>query len=99
MIEASSNPDGLPANVIFYVNEAYYKISGNATKVGEHSRFDCELQFNIVESDIYFNARATAFHDYVGVFNATERHVIEEYKVTARNSAFNALTQAEKAFD
>ncbi|HMG90844.1 MAG TPA: hypothetical protein VK589_12320 [Chryseolinea sp.] len=99
MIEDSSNPDGLSTNVIFYVNEAYYKISGNATKVGEHTRFDCELQFKIVESDIFYSAKATAFHDYVGVFNATERHVIEEYKVTVRNSTFNALTQAEKAFD
>src|SRR5687768_17423782 len=37
MIRSASNPDGLPTRVTLTIKEDYYKISGSAIKVSEHT--------------------------------------------------------------
>lgn len=99
LINKTSNPEGFPSFVTVYIVEGYYKISGSATKVGEHARFDCELEFRLFNTNGYYRTTAIASHDFEGLFNATEKHVKDVYKITVRNSVFNALKQAERAFD
>jgi hypothetical protein len=99
MIEQSSNAEGLPAHVTLIVKDGYYKISGDAWKVGEHSLFDCSIKFALTQSSEYWTSSANAFYDLVGQYNATEKHAKEIYRITIRNSVFNALKQGEKVFD
>jgi len=99
MINQSSNPEGLPVKVTFSIKDGYYKISGNARSVGEHTLFDCVIRFDLKASDRYWNSSAQAFYDYVGVFNATEKHAKDIYRITVRNSVYKALKQGESVFD
>jgi hypothetical protein len=99
LIKNSSNTEGLSSLVTFFVVDGYYKIYGSVTKVGEHARFDCELEFRLLDSNSTYNSTAAAFHNFEGVFNATEKHVKEVYRITVRNGVFTALKQAEKTFD
>lgn len=99
MITASSNAEGLPVIVTLVIEDGYYKISGSASKVGEHTRFACSLNFQLLESNEYYRSSANAFFDQVGVFNATEKHVKELYRIAIRNSIFKALKQAESVLD
>jgi len=99
LINASSNPEGFPVIVTLFIEEGYYKVSGNATEVGEHTRFDCLLNFQLLESNSYYRSSASAFYDRVGIFNATENHVKDIYRITVRNSIYKALKQAETVFD
>jgi hypothetical protein len=98
MIKGSSNPEGLPVNVTFSIKDGYYKISGNAVRVGEHTVFDCIIKFDLKTSERYWNSSAQALYDYVGGFNATEKHVKEMYRITVRNSVYKALKQGESIF-
>lgn len=99
MIQEASNSDGLPAKITFTIKDGYYKIDGDAMKVGEHTLFACSIKFELSESGSYWTASANAFYDLVGQYNATEKHAKEIYRITVRNCVFNALKQGEKVFD
>jgi len=98
MINNASNPDGIGANVTLFIEEGYYRIDGDALEVGEHARFDCSLRFDVLEVG-NIEVSSSAFYDYVGVFNATEKHVKDVYRITLKNSVFRALKRSEKMFD
>ena len=99
IIQSTSNPEGLPTLLTVVIEEGYYKISGNAFEVGEHSLFSCSLLFNLKDHPDNFKSFASANYDFVGTFNATEKHAREIYRITARNAVFTALKNAEKVFD
>jgi hypothetical protein len=61
--------------------------------------FDCSIKFALTQSSEYWTSSANAFYDLVGQYNATEKHAKEIYRITIRNSVFNALKQGEKVFD
>ncbi len=99
MIQASSFAEGLPADVTVSINEGYYRVYGNARQVGEYTFFECKINYVSKESGESWAVKSNSFSDYSGVFNATEKHVSESYKVTARNAVFRALKESEKIFD
>jgi hypothetical protein len=99
MIQASSFAEGLPADVTVSINEGYYRVYGNARKVGEYSFFECKISFVSKESGETWGVKTNSYSDYSGVFNATEKHVSESYKITVRNAVFRALKESEKIFD
>jgi hypothetical protein len=99
IIQSTSNPEGLPTSLTVVIEEGYYKISGNAFEVGEHTLFSCSLLFNLKDHPNDFKTFASANYDFVGTFNATEKHARQIYRITARNAVFTALKNAEKVFD
>lgn len=99
MIRNASYTEGLPVNVTVTVLDGYYKVTGNATKVGEHTLFDCELLFTLIDSGASYKSNSKANYDFVGVFNATEEHARKMYNITVRNSIFNALKRAERSLE
>ena len=99
MIQASSFAEGLPADVTVSINEGYYRVYGNATRVGEYTFFECKINYISKESGESWAVISNSFNDYSGVFNATEKHASESYKVTVRNALFKALKESERIFD
>ena len=99
MIQASSFSDGLAADVTVSINEGYYRVYGNARQVGEYTFFECKINYVSKESGESWTVKNNSYSDYSGVFNATEKHVSESYKVTVRNAVFKALKESEKIFD
>jgi hypothetical protein len=99
IIQSSSNPEGIPTLLTVVIEEGYYKISGNAFQVGEYSLFNCTLLFDLKDYPNDFKTFARANYDFVGAFNATEKHVKQTYGITAHNGVYTALKNAEKVFD
>lgn len=99
MIQGSSFADGLPADVTVSINEGYYRVYGNARQVGESTFFECKINYVSKESGESWAVMSNSSSDYSGIFNATEKHVSESYKITVRNAVFKALKESERIFD
>ena len=99
LIHASSNAEGLPVEVTLSINKGYYRIKGNAWEVSEQTYFECRINYVLRESNVSLAVGSNAISDYTGVFNATEKHVAESYKITVRNAIFRALKESEKILD
>jgi len=98
MIYTSSYSNGVPADVTVSITKGYYRIYGNAWEVGEYTFFECRINYLSKESGESWAVISNSFNDYSGVFNATEKHVSESYKITVRNAVFKALKESERIF-
>jgi hypothetical protein len=99
MIQHASNPEGLPVDLTLSIVNGYYRIAGDARKVGEHAFFDCLMKFDSKELGRNWTISSNANADYVGAFNATESHARESYRIVVRNSVYKALKKGETVFD
>ena len=99
LIKKGSYSDGIPAVVTVSIHDGYYRIAGNAKKVGEYTEFDCVVNFAPKELRQQWNSSAKSYNNYEGLINATEKHAKQMYRITAINGVYTALKQAEKMFD
>lgn len=96
MIKGSGSLHGSPCSVTLSIGKGFYRISGTSTHVGEHTFFSAELEFRPVNEGPSLRSSAESNNDIVGIFNATERHVKDMYRITVRNGVHKALMLAER---
>ena len=84
---------GAPAtNVILYIEEGFYKVTGDWKSATESTSFRCRLDFAEVNGGNVYSAQSDLSYEYSSIA-ASEKHVKRLFELTVRNGVNDALKE------
>jgi hypothetical protein len=92
MITDAGTAGAPAANVTLYIDEAYYRVTGDWKSASEITSFRCRLDFAEVDGGNIKTAQTEASYEYTAL-NASEKHVKRLFELTARNAVHSALEE------
>jgi hypothetical protein len=92
MINDAGTPGAPAANVVLYIDEAFYRVTGDWKSASESTSFRCRLEFTEVEGGNIKTGQTEASYEYTAL-NASEKHVKRLFEITARNGVHTALEE------
>ena len=92
MIKDAGTPGAPSANVVLYIEEGFYKVTGDWKSATESTSFQCRLDFAEVNGGNVFSAQSDLSYEYNSIA-ASEKHVKRLFELTARNCVNDALKE------